>query len=103
MILQIATALAIGVYVVLSKDVQPKRSDATVRESLRHSTPDMTLCRHHRQLQNHNGSPSGRNCQKAFRNSLDNMGTAHVPSPLAELLRTVARLHRWHMQNKRSL
>jgi hypothetical protein len=30
MILQIATGLAIGAYVVLSKDVQPKRSDASL-------------------------------------------------------------------------
>jgi hypothetical protein len=35
MILQIATALAIGAYVVLSKDAQHKRHDATPRESLR--------------------------------------------------------------------
>jgi hypothetical protein len=103
MILQIATALAIGVYVVLSKDVQPRGPDATPRESLRHSIPDMTLCRYHRQLQNHNGSPCGRNRQKAFRNSLENMGIAHVRSPLTEPLRTVGRLHRWQMQNKRSL
>jgi hypothetical protein len=86
MILQIATALAIGVYVVLSKDVH-----------------DMTLCRHHRQLQNRNGSPCGHHCQKAFRNSLENMHIAHVPSPLTEPLRTVARLLRWQMPNKRSL
>jgi hypothetical protein len=33
MILQIATALAIGAYVVLSKEAQPKRPDATPRES----------------------------------------------------------------------
>jgi hypothetical protein len=33
MTLQIATALAIGAYVVLSKDAQPKRPDATPRES----------------------------------------------------------------------
>jgi hypothetical protein len=32
---QIATALAIGTYVVLSKDAQHKRLDATPRESLR--------------------------------------------------------------------
>ena len=36
MILQIATALAIGAYVVLSKDAQPKRPDATARESIQH-------------------------------------------------------------------
>ena len=36
-LVQIATALAIGVYVVLSKDAQPKRSNATSRESFRHS------------------------------------------------------------------
>lgn len=34
MILQIGTALAIGAYVVLSKDAQPKRPDATPRKSL---------------------------------------------------------------------
>jgi hypothetical protein len=34
MILQIATALAIGAYVVLSKDAQHKRLDASPRESL---------------------------------------------------------------------
>jgi hypothetical protein len=33
MILQIATALTIGAYVVLSKDAQCKRPDATPRES----------------------------------------------------------------------
>jgi hypothetical protein len=33
MILQIATALAIGAYVVLSKDAQLERPDATPRES----------------------------------------------------------------------
>jgi hypothetical protein len=86
MILQIATALAIGVYVVLSKDVH-----------------DIKLSRHHRQLQNHDGSPCGRHCQKAFCNSLENMDIAHVPSPLTELRRTVARLRRWQIQNKRSL
>lgn len=32
MILQFATALAIGAYAVLSKDAQPKRPDATPRE-----------------------------------------------------------------------
>jgi len=31
----IATALAVGVYVVLSKDAQPERLDAAPRESLR--------------------------------------------------------------------
>jgi hypothetical protein len=36
MILQIATALAIGAYVVLSKDAQSKRPDATPRESFQH-------------------------------------------------------------------
>jgi hypothetical protein len=36
MILQIGTALAIGAYVVLSKDAQPKRPDATPRESFQH-------------------------------------------------------------------
>jgi hypothetical protein len=35
-LIQIATALAIGAYVVLSKDAQPKRPDATARESFRH-------------------------------------------------------------------
>jgi hypothetical protein len=34
-LVQIATALAIGAYVVLSKDAQHKRLDATPRESLR--------------------------------------------------------------------
>jgi uncharacterized protein YbjT (DUF2867 family) len=34
-LVQIATALAVGVYVVLSKDAQRKRLDATPRESLR--------------------------------------------------------------------
>jgi hypothetical protein len=38
-IVQIATALAIGAYVVLSKDSQPKRADATPRESLRLKHP----------------------------------------------------------------
>jgi hypothetical protein len=32
-LVQIATALAIGAYVVLSKDAQPKRPDASPRES----------------------------------------------------------------------
>jgi hypothetical protein len=36
MILQIATALAIGAYVVLSKDAQFKRADAAPRESFQH-------------------------------------------------------------------
>lgn len=36
-LVQIATALAIGAYVVLSKDAQPKRPDATPRESSQHS------------------------------------------------------------------
>jgi hypothetical protein len=35
MILQILTALAIGAYVVLSKDAPHKRLDSTPRESLR--------------------------------------------------------------------
>jgi hypothetical protein len=35
-LVQIATALAIGAYVVLSKDAQPKRPDATPRESFQH-------------------------------------------------------------------
>jgi hypothetical protein len=34
-LVQIATALAVGAYVVLSKDAQHKRLDATPRESLR--------------------------------------------------------------------
>jgi hypothetical protein len=33
-LVQVATALAIGAYVVLSKDAQQKRLDATPRESL---------------------------------------------------------------------
>jgi hypothetical protein len=37
MILQIATALAVGFYVVLARDVQPKRLDATPRRSFQHS------------------------------------------------------------------
>jgi hypothetical protein len=37
MILQIATALAIGAYVVLSKDARPKNPDAISRESFQHS------------------------------------------------------------------
>ena len=42
MILQIATALAIGAYVVLSKDTQPKHADATLAS--RFSTwPSMAL------------------------------------------------------------
>jgi hypothetical protein len=32
-LVQIATALAIGAYVVLSKDAQPKRPDVTPRQS----------------------------------------------------------------------
>jgi hypothetical protein len=32
-LVQIATALAIGAYVVLSKDAQPKHPDSTPRES----------------------------------------------------------------------
>jgi hypothetical protein len=36
MILQIATALAIGAYVVLSKDAQSKRPNPTPRESFQH-------------------------------------------------------------------
>ena len=36
-LVQISTALAIGAYVVLSKDTQPKRPDATPRESSQHS------------------------------------------------------------------
>jgi hypothetical protein len=35
-LVQIAAALAIGAYVVLSKDVQPKRPDASPRESFQH-------------------------------------------------------------------
>jgi hypothetical protein len=34
-LVQIATALAVGAYVVLSRDAQHKRLDATPRESLR--------------------------------------------------------------------
>jgi hypothetical protein len=34
-LVQIATALAIGAYVVLSKDAEHKSLDATLRESLR--------------------------------------------------------------------
>ena len=36
-LIQIATALAIGAYVVLSKDAQPKRPNATPRESFEHA------------------------------------------------------------------
>jgi len=36
-LVQIATALAIGAYVVLSKDARPKRPNATPRESLQSS------------------------------------------------------------------
>jgi hypothetical protein len=36
-LVQIATALAAGAYVVLSKDAQPKRPNATSRESFQHS------------------------------------------------------------------
>jgi len=35
-LIQIATALAIGAYVVLSKDAQPERPDATPRESFQY-------------------------------------------------------------------
>jgi hypothetical protein len=35
-LIQIATALAIGTYVVLSKDAQPKSPDASPRESFQH-------------------------------------------------------------------
>jgi hypothetical protein len=35
-LVQIATALAIGAYVVLSRDAQPKRPDATPRKSIQH-------------------------------------------------------------------
>jgi hypothetical protein len=35
-LIQIATALAIGAYVVLSKDVQSKRPDAAPRASFQH-------------------------------------------------------------------
>jgi hypothetical protein len=35
-LVQIAAALAIGAYVALSKDVQPKRPDASPRESFQH-------------------------------------------------------------------
>jgi hypothetical protein len=35
-LVQIATALAIGAYVVLSKDAQPVRPHATPRESFQH-------------------------------------------------------------------
>jgi hypothetical protein len=38
-LIQIATALAIGAYVVLSKDAQPKCPDATSRESCFHGGP----------------------------------------------------------------
>jgi hypothetical protein len=38
-LVQIATALAIGAYVVLSKDAKRKRPDATPRESLRLQHP----------------------------------------------------------------
>jgi hypothetical protein len=37
MILQIATALVIGAYVVLSRDAQPNRPDAAPRESFVHA------------------------------------------------------------------
>jgi hypothetical protein len=40
MILQVATALAIGAYVVLSKDAQSKRPDATPHESVTKTTGD---------------------------------------------------------------
>jgi hypothetical protein len=39
-LVQIATALAIGVYVVLSKDVRHNCLDATPRESLRQRSAD---------------------------------------------------------------
>lgn len=39
MILQIGTALAVGVYVVLSRDAQPKRSGAIPREWLQLQHP----------------------------------------------------------------
>ena len=42
-LIQIATALAIGAYVVLSKDSRPNRPDATPRESFQH--PDNYLDR----------------------------------------------------------
>lgn len=35
-LIQITTALAIGAYVVLSRDAHPKRPDATPRESFQH-------------------------------------------------------------------
>jgi hypothetical protein len=35
-LVQIATALAIGAYVVISKDAPPKRLDATPHESFQH-------------------------------------------------------------------
>jgi len=38
-ILQFATALAIGAYVVLSKDAQPRRADTTAREAFQLQYP----------------------------------------------------------------
>lgn len=43
MILQIVIALSIGAYVVLSKDAQPKRPDAALREPFQHP-PDQLDC-----------------------------------------------------------
>ncbi len=44
-LIQIATALAIGAYVVLSKDGQSERPDATLRDP--HPSPDTALRRDH--------------------------------------------------------
>jgi hypothetical protein len=43
-LVQIAAALAIGGYVVLSKDVQPKRPDASPRESFQHPADQFLDC-----------------------------------------------------------
>lgn len=41
MILPIATALAVGVYVVLSRDVQPERPESTTGESFQYTADDL--------------------------------------------------------------
>lgn len=41
MILPIAIALAVGVYVVLSRDVQPERPESTTGESFQYPADDL--------------------------------------------------------------
>jgi hypothetical protein len=95
-LVQIATALAIGAYVVLSKDAQPKRPKASPRESFQHTAdhldrdgrrvpveffslqPAGRSRRQHRKLQSHDSGAGGGDGQEPLPDPRQEIDIVHV-------------------------